>query len=133
MADTHLPKRAKELPERLLAELPRADVVFHAGDWVDTATLDLLESRGRRAAHGRGTAPPATSVTDGFGAATRGTRHHCPARRQGHCQTPLLRLDHGWHTGNASPTRGQPGPARGLAAHRPPRHVRRVLPGAARR
>ena len=46
--DTHLPKRAKELPAQLLAELPRADVVFHAGDWVDTATLDLLESRSRR-------------------------------------------------------------------------------------
>ncbi|MCD9874530.1 metallophosphoesterase family protein [Streptomyces guryensis] len=46
--DTHLPKRAKELPARLLAELPRADVVFHAGDWVDTDTLDLLEARCRR-------------------------------------------------------------------------------------
>ncbi|WBO62273.1 metallophosphoesterase family protein [Streptomyces camelliae] len=48
LSDTHLPKRAKRLPEQLLAELPRADVVFHAGDWVDTATLDLLESRSRR-------------------------------------------------------------------------------------
>ncbi|TGN79307.1 metallophosphoesterase [Streptomyces bauhiniae] len=48
MSDTHLPKRAKRLPDRLLAELPHADVVFHAGDWVDTATLDLLESFGRR-------------------------------------------------------------------------------------
>lgn len=43
MSDTHLPKRAKLLPAPLLAELPRADVVLHAGDWVDTATLDLLE------------------------------------------------------------------------------------------
>ncbi|MEU5320254.1 metallophosphoesterase [Streptomyces sp. NPDC021056] len=43
MSDTHLPKRAKVLPNPLLAELPRADVVLHAGDWVDTATLDLLE------------------------------------------------------------------------------------------
>ncbi|WP_369199687.1 metallophosphoesterase [Streptomyces sp. PU-14G] len=48
MSDTHLPKRAKRLPEQLLAEVPRADVVLHAGDWVDTATLDLLESRARR-------------------------------------------------------------------------------------
>ncbi|BBC38899.1 hypothetical protein SGFS_101930 [Streptomyces graminofaciens] len=46
--DTHLPKRAKALPEQLLAEVPRADVVVHAGDWVDTATLDLLEGRSRR-------------------------------------------------------------------------------------
>ncbi|RCG16812.1 metallophosphoesterase [Streptomyces diacarni] len=48
MSDTHLPKRAKRLPEQLLAEIPRADVVLHAGDWVDTATLDLLESRARQ-------------------------------------------------------------------------------------
>ncbi|MFF7381498.1 YfcE family phosphodiesterase [Streptomyces griseoluteus] len=48
LSDTHLPRRAKRLPDRLLAELPHADVVFHAGDWVDTATLDLLESESRR-------------------------------------------------------------------------------------
>ncbi|MDQ0809284.1 putative phosphoesterase [Streptomyces sp. B3I7] len=48
MSDTHLPKRARELPAPLLAELPRADVVIHAGDWVDAATLDLLESRSAR-------------------------------------------------------------------------------------
>ncbi|MFF9178455.1 metallophosphoesterase family protein [Streptomyces sp. NPDC014793] len=48
MSDTHLPRRAKRLPDRLIAELPHADVVFHAGDWVDTATLDLLEDRSRR-------------------------------------------------------------------------------------
>ncbi|MEU2336195.1 metallophosphoesterase [Streptomyces sp. NPDC006654] len=47
-SDTHLPKRAKRLPDRLLAELPRADVVIHAGDWVDEATLDLLETGSRR-------------------------------------------------------------------------------------
>ncbi len=48
MSDTHIPQRAKELPAPLLAELPRADVVIHAGDWVDVATLDLLESRANR-------------------------------------------------------------------------------------
>ncbi|MEU0060505.1 metallophosphoesterase [Streptomyces sp. NPDC006334] len=47
-SDTHLPKRAKALPAPLLDELPHADVVIHAGDWVDTATLDLLERRSRR-------------------------------------------------------------------------------------
>lgn len=44
-SDTHLPKRAKELPAPLLAEIPRADVVLHAGDWVDTATLDPLDRK----------------------------------------------------------------------------------------
>ncbi|MGV9291887.1 metallophosphoesterase family protein [Streptomyces sp. NPDC003719] len=48
MSDTHLPKRSRELPAPLLAEIPRADVVLHAGDWVDTDTLDLLEARSRR-------------------------------------------------------------------------------------
>ncbi|MER5971966.1 metallophosphoesterase [Streptomyces sp. NPDC002055] len=47
-ADTHLPRRARELPAELLDRMSRADVVIHAGDWVDTATLDLLESRARR-------------------------------------------------------------------------------------
>jgi len=47
-SDTHLPKRAGELPGALLAEVPQADAVLHAGDWVDTATLDLLAARSRR-------------------------------------------------------------------------------------
>ncbi|AZP22032.1 metallophosphoesterase [Streptomyces aquilus] len=59
LSDTHLPRRAKELPAPLLAELPRADVVFHAGDWVDTATLDLLERLSRRlvGVHGNNDGP----------------------------------------------------------------------------
>ncbi|CAL9628830.1 metallophosphoesterase family protein [Streptomyces sp. enrichment culture] len=48
MSDTHLPRRARALPGELLAEVPAADVVLHAGDWVDTDTLDLLEARSRR-------------------------------------------------------------------------------------
>ena len=47
-SDTHLPRRARQLPAQLLHEVDRADVVVHAGDWVDTATLDLLESRAAR-------------------------------------------------------------------------------------
>ena len=47
-ADTHLPRRAKALPAPLLDAVDVADVVVHAGDWVDEATLDLLESRAAR-------------------------------------------------------------------------------------
>ncbi|MFE1174081.1 metallophosphoesterase family protein [Streptomyces sp. NPDC058773] len=47
LSDTHLPRRAKALPPQLLDEMPRADAVVHAGDWVDTATLDLLTARAR--------------------------------------------------------------------------------------
>jgi putative phosphoesterase len=45
VADTHLPTRAKALPPEVLAELDACDGVVHAGDWVDEATLDLLEAR----------------------------------------------------------------------------------------
>ncbi|WP_150308715.1 metallophosphoesterase family protein [Planctomonas psychrotolerans] len=48
LADTHLPRRAKRLPDEVLAALDTADVVLHAGDWVDVATLDLLEQRSAR-------------------------------------------------------------------------------------
>ena len=48
MSDTHLPLRARDLPPALWDEVDRADVVVHAGDWVDVATLDRLEERSRR-------------------------------------------------------------------------------------
>lgn len=48
LADTHLPKRAKDLPAQVWEEAARADVVVHAGDWVDVALLDELEARARR-------------------------------------------------------------------------------------
>ncbi|MEU5578939.1 metallophosphoesterase [Streptomyces huasconensis] len=48
VSDTHVPLRARRLPDELLREVDRADVVVHAGDWVDVATLDLLEGRARR-------------------------------------------------------------------------------------
>ena len=47
MADTHLPKRAKDLPAPLWAAVDTADLVVHAGDWVESALLDQLESRSR--------------------------------------------------------------------------------------
>ena len=45
IADTHVPKRARDLPHRLWDEVARADVVLHAGDWVDAALLDALEAK----------------------------------------------------------------------------------------
>lgn len=60
MSDTHVPRRAKRLPEELLAQVARADVVIHAGDWVDTDTLDLLQARSRRliGVYGNNDGPP---------------------------------------------------------------------------
>jgi putative phosphoesterase len=48
MADTHVPKRARDLPAPLWAAVEAADVVLHAGDWVDVSLLDALEARSRR-------------------------------------------------------------------------------------
>jgi uncharacterized protein len=48
MADTHVPKRARDLPPALWDAVEAADVVVHAGDWVDEALLDELEARARR-------------------------------------------------------------------------------------
>ncbi|WP_380283899.1 metallophosphoesterase family protein [Kitasatospora purpeofusca] len=58
-SDTHVPPRARQLPAPLLAAVDEADVVFHAGDWVDTATLDLLLARSARlvAVHGNNDGP----------------------------------------------------------------------------
>ena len=44
-ADTHVPARAKDLPPDLWAAIDDADVVVHAGDWVDVALLDVIEAR----------------------------------------------------------------------------------------
>jgi putative phosphoesterase len=47
LADTHVPKRAPGLPPELWAAIDAADVVVHAGDWVDIRLLDELERRAR--------------------------------------------------------------------------------------
>jgi putative phosphoesterase len=48
IADTHLPKRARELPAQVWDAVDASDVVVHAGDWVDVPLLDDLEARARR-------------------------------------------------------------------------------------
>ncbi|MEE6135910.1 metallophosphoesterase [Mycobacterium sp. 050128] len=48
IADTHVPKRARDLPARVWQEVERSDVVIHAGDWIALELLDELESRAAR-------------------------------------------------------------------------------------
>jgi uncharacterized protein len=48
LADTHVPARARDLPSQVWAAVDEADVVIHAGDWVDVSLLDALEQRSRR-------------------------------------------------------------------------------------
>jgi uncharacterized protein len=45
ISDTHVPVRARALPSQVWDEVDRADVVVHAGDWVDVRLLDELEER----------------------------------------------------------------------------------------
>jgi putative phosphoesterase len=48
IADTHVPKRAKDLPAAVWDQVARVDVVVHAGDWVTPPLLDELEGRAAR-------------------------------------------------------------------------------------
>jgi putative phosphoesterase len=48
VADTHVPKRARDMPAVVWDEVARADVVLHAGDWVQPSLLDELEERATR-------------------------------------------------------------------------------------
>ena len=45
VADTHVPRRARDLPPQLWRDIDRADVVIHAGDWVDESLLDAVAAR----------------------------------------------------------------------------------------
>ena len=48
LADTHVPRRARDLPAQVWSAVEAVDVVLHAGDWVDVALLDALELRAAR-------------------------------------------------------------------------------------
>ena len=43
VSDTHVPGRARRLPDALLQAADAADLVIHAGDWVAASVLDDLE------------------------------------------------------------------------------------------
>lgn len=47
LADTHWPRRCRDLPASVWTQVDVADVVVHAGDWVEPGLLDLLEERSR--------------------------------------------------------------------------------------
>ena len=48
LADTHIPRRARDLPAQVWDEVESADIVIHAGDWVEVDLLDQLAARARR-------------------------------------------------------------------------------------
>jgi hypothetical protein len=48
LADTHVPRRARDLPLQVWAAVAEADLVVHAGDWVAESLLDELQDRAAR-------------------------------------------------------------------------------------
>jgi hypothetical protein len=48
LADTHVPRRARDLPAQVWDEVAQADVVLHAGDWVASGLLDELTVKSAR-------------------------------------------------------------------------------------
>ncbi len=48
ISDTHLPTRARDMPAEVWDAVEVADVVFHAGDWMEVALLDRLAERAQR-------------------------------------------------------------------------------------
>lgn len=47
-ADTHVPRRARDLPEPLWCAIDAADVVVHAGDWVEGELFEAMQARAAR-------------------------------------------------------------------------------------
>jgi len=48
LSDTHVPRRARDLPAQVWHEVAQADVVVHAGDWVVPELLDELSEKSTR-------------------------------------------------------------------------------------
>lgn len=48
LADTHVPQRARGLPEQVWRAVDAADLVIHAGDWNSVEMLDALRARSAR-------------------------------------------------------------------------------------
>src|SRR3712207_9450087 len=66
IADTHIPRRAKALPEDLGPYLERADLVLHAGDLMDPALLEELAAYAPVEAVRGNMAPEGLPETRGF-------------------------------------------------------------------
>jgi putative phosphoesterase len=54
VSDTHVPQRARRLPDAVWRAIDEADVVLHAGDWNGLPLLDAFEARASRLVAVRG-------------------------------------------------------------------------------
>lgn len=46
-ADTHIPTRAKGLPEKLVEQFKKVDLILHAGDFVQKDVLEIFKAMAR--------------------------------------------------------------------------------------
>ena len=44
ISDTHIPDRAKDVPQKILDDFKNADMIIHVGDLVDLSVLDRLKT-----------------------------------------------------------------------------------------
>jgi putative phosphoesterase len=47
ISDTHIPERAKTLPQKILDKFSRVDLIIHAGDFIEIEVLYTLQSLAR--------------------------------------------------------------------------------------
>jgi uncharacterized protein len=136
VADTHMPKGARRLPEECMTRLREADLIVHAGDFTAPEVLAELEALGPPlvAVHGNVDAPelvaglPAEASFDADGARIAvvhdaGPRHGRLARMRrrfpdadavifGHSHLPLHEEEGGFQVFNpGSPTERRRAPA----------------------
>jgi putative phosphoesterase len=129
IADTHLPRGARRLPDACVSRLRAADAILHAGDFVELAVLRELEALGPPVHAVRGNVDaadlqrllPATRTVEAAGARIamihdagsaggrlarmRGTFPEADAVVFGHSHLPLLEGDDGFQIFNpGSPT-----------------------------
>ena len=145
IADTHMPRGARALPERCLQLLSAADLIVHAGDFSERSVLERLRAIGPViAVHGNVDSPevrrelPATVSFEAGGAEIAVIHDAGPARGRverlrarfpdadavifGHSHLPLLESRDGFQIFNpGSPTerRRAPGHTMGIASAGP--------------
>lgn len=139
IADTHLPRGTRRLPEECVERLAAADLILHAGDFVSVAFLEELQGLGPpvRGVHGNMDEPalretlPRERVVEVAGArlamvhdaGPRAGRKgrlaarfpDCHAVVYGHTHTPQVeRFQHLWILNPGSPTERRRAPERSM-------------------
>lgn len=74
IADTHIPRRARALPENLLPYLERVDLILHAGDLMEPTLLEVLAAYAPTRAVLGNLDPPEADLPEALGFGLGGVR-----------------------------------------------------------